>query len=70
MYIFNLTQWIYKQSDKLEKMAKKMIRNYVPFVRMENMNDKRRGPHKKEVAAPIGKKSNLKVPQPEQKDYQ
>lgn len=61
-------QWIYKQADKLEKMAKKMIRNYVPFVRMENPSDKRRGPHRKEPV-PAVRKPTLKVPQPEPKDY-
>jgi hypothetical protein len=50
-------------------MAKKMIRNYVPFVRMENPTDKRRGPHRKEISIPTGKKPNIKVPQPEPKDY-
>lgn len=52
-------------------MAKKMVRNYVPFVKMENPADKRRGPHKKEqalVGVP-GRKPALKVPQPEPKDY-
>lgn len=49
-------------------MAKKMIRNYVPFVRIENPSDKRRGPHRKDPAAPV-RKPNLKVPQPEPKDY-
>ena len=44
-------------------MAKKMIRNYVPFVRIENPADKRRGPHKKEPVA-TARKPNLKVPQP------
>jgi hypothetical protein len=44
-------------------MGKKMIRNYVPFVRIENPADKRRGPHKKEPVATT-RKSNLKVPQP------
>ncbi len=29
-----MMKWIYKQADKLEKMAKKMIRNYVPFVKI------------------------------------
>ncbi len=51
-------------------MAKKMVRNYVPFVRMENINDKRRGPHKKDMGPPVGKKGSFKVPQPEPKDYQ
>lgn len=64
-----LSQWIYRQADKLEKMAKKMVRNYVPFVKMENPTDKRRGPHKKEAANPPARKTNLKVPQPEPKDY-
>ena len=65
----HLSQWIYRQADKLEKMAKKMVRNYVPFVKMENPADKRRGPHKKEPALPAARKANLKVPQPEPKDY-
>lgn len=45
-----------------------MIRNYVPFVRIQNPSDKRRGPHRKEPA-PVARKPNLKVPQPEPKDY-
>lgn len=32
-------------------MTKKMIRNYVPFVKIENPSDKRRGPHKKDPVA-------------------
>lgn len=40
-----------------------MIRNYVPFVKMENINDKRRGPPKKDPNAAVAKKPN-KVPQP------
>lgn len=48
-------------------MTKKMIRNYVPFVKIENPTDKRRGPHKKEVATQ--RKTAIKVPQPEPKDY-
>lgn len=47
---------------------KKMIRNYVPFVKIENPADKRRGPHRKEIV-PVGRKATLKVPQPEPKDY-
>ena len=39
-------KWIYKQADKLDKMTKKLIRNYVPFVKLENPTDKRRGPKK------------------------
>ena len=61
-------QWIYKQADKLEKMTKKMIRNYVPFVKIENPTDKRRGPHRKDPTV-LSKKPALKVPQPEPKDY-
>jgi hypothetical protein len=49
-------------------MAKKMIRNYVAFVRIENPSDKRRGPHRKEPVV-AARKPNLKVPQPEPKDY-
>jgi hypothetical protein len=41
-------------------MTKKMIRNYVPFVKMENPSDKRRGPRKDVVI----KKVAMKVPQP------
>jgi hypothetical protein len=44
-------------------MTKKMIRNYVPFVKMENPTDKRRGPHKKDQVVP-GRKPAIKVPQP------
>ena len=62
-----ITQWIYKQAEKLDKMTKKMIRNYVPFVKIENPTDKRRGPHKKDVAN--ARKTAIKVPQPEPKDY-
>jgi len=43
-------------------MTKKMIRNYVPFVKMENPADKRRGPHKKDQPPP-GRKPAIKVPQ-------
>jgi len=39
-------KWIYKQADKLEKMTKKMIKNYVPFVKIDNPTDKRKGPKK------------------------
>ena len=48
-------------------MSKKMIRNYVPFVKLENPSDKRRGPKKDPQVVP--KKSAIKVPQPEPKDY-
>ena len=44
-----------------------MIRNYVPFVKIENPNDRRRGP-KKEPSAVAAKKLALK-PQNEPKDY-
>lgn len=47
-------------------MTKKMIRNYVPFVKIENPTDKRRGPHKKDA---VIMKTKIKVPQPEPKDY-
>jgi hypothetical protein len=49
-------------------MTKKMIRNYVPFVKIENPTDKRRGPHRKDPTV-LSKKPALKVPQPEPKDY-
>ncbi len=62
MVFFIFTQWIYKQAEKLEKMTKKMIRNYVPFVKIENPSDKRRGPHKKDPVAV--RKTAIKVPQP------
>ena len=50
-------------------MSKKMIRNYVPFVKIENPNDRRRGPKKETTVVAVPKKNTIKVPQPEPKDY-
>ena len=58
---FYLMQWIYKLAEKLEKMTKKMIKNYVPFVVFDGTTEKKKGPPKKEAPA---KKVNLPTPPP------
>jgi hypothetical protein len=47
-------QEIHKLADKFEKQTKKMIRNYLPFVKMENAASKKKAAKKenKPVKAP------------------
>lgn len=43
-----VSQEIHKLADKLEKQTKKMIKNYLPFVKIDASGGKKKGPPKKE----------------------
>ena len=41
-YSISLTQEIHKLADKFEKQTKKMVRNYLPFVKIETQSSKKK----------------------------
>lgn len=41
-YSISLTQEIHKLADKFEKQTKKMVRNYLPFVKIEAQSSKKK----------------------------
>lgn len=46
---FVISQEIHKLADKLDKQTRKMIRNYLPFVKIDTSGGKKKGPPKKEA---------------------